>query len=80
MSKPTASTASKPTRATRLNAIVARMGTGAGYVIHTVSERGRRIVVTNPETGDAIGAVGDDIDQAIDALDAKVPTPKAAKE
>lgn len=61
------------TNADRLNAIVARVGPRATYVITTLTGTARRVVVTNPETGDALGAVGDTITAAIAALDTKVP-------
>jgi hypothetical protein len=61
------------TNADRLNAIVARVGPRATYVITTLAGTARRIVVTDPETGDALGATGDTITAAVTALDAKVP-------
>jgi len=63
------------TNADRLNAIVARVGSRATYVITTPTPgtAARRVVVTNPETGDSLGAVGENITAAITALDAKVP-------
>lgn len=61
------------TNADRLNAIVARVGSRATYVITTIAGAARRVVVTDPETGDSLGAVGDTITNAITALDAKVP-------
>jgi hypothetical protein len=61
------------TRADRLNAITARVGPTAKYVIHDEGGQRRKIVITNPDTGDAVGAVGDTMDAALAALDAKVP-------
>lgn len=69
------STHHRPTNADRLDAIVARLGPAARYVIHTLPDGGRKIVVTNHTTGDAVGAVGSDIGAAITALAAKVPAP-----
>lgn len=68
------------TRADRLNAITARVGQRARYVIHTLTGTARRVVVTDPETGDAIGAVGETLEAAIAALDAKVPGGPGATE
>lgn len=67
------------TNADRLNAIVARVGAKATYVIYPLEGAARKVVITNPETGDAVGAVGSSITDAITALDAKVPGGKAAE-
>lgn len=61
------------TNADRLNALVARVGPRATYVIHPLAGAARRVVVTDPETGDSLGATGDTLTAAITALDAKVP-------
>lgn len=61
------------TNADRLNAIVARVGPRATYVIHTLEGTARRVVVEAPATGDRLGAEGATITAAITALDAKVP-------
>lgn len=67
------------TNADRLNAIVARVGPHATYVIHSLEGTARKVVITHPDTGDAIGAVGPTITDAITALDAKVPAAQEAQ-
>lgn len=61
------------TRADRLAAICARFAPAAKYVIHTLEGTGRKIVVEDPVDGSRIGASGESLDAALDALDAKVP-------
>ena len=68
------------TRADRLNAITARFGPRAKYVIHTQQDGGRKIVLTNPDTDDQVAGRGATLDEAIAALDAKVPAGVPAEE
>lgn len=60
------------TRADRLAAICAKFAAGARYEIFSLAGTRRRVVVTDPETGDRVGAIGDTLDEAIATLTAKV--------
>jgi hypothetical protein len=73
----TTTTVAAKTRADQLNAICARYAPGATYAIHTLADGSRKVVLTNPETDDRVGAVGATLEAAIAALDAKVPATQA---
>lgn len=61
------------TRADRLNALRDGFGPSARYVIHTLSDGGRKIVLTNPETDDQVAGSGATLEEALAALEGKVP-------
>lgn len=65
------------TRADRLADLCARYGPGSRYVIHTLEGTARKVVLSRPDTDDRVGATGETLDAALDALDAKVPAAPA---
>lgn len=66
-----------PTNADRLHDVLAKVGAGSTYVIHTAPTGAKRIAVTAP-TGDRVVGEGPNTGAAIAALVAKVGGVKEA--
>ena len=60
------------TRAERLAVLCERMAQGATYIIQQQGPRAWQVRVTDPVSGDSIGGVGETIDAALTALEAKI--------